>query len=191
MFSWFFMDQKFESQEVPIGEKKLEVVRGDITTKKVDVVVNAANSFLKHGGGVAFAIVKKGGKIIQEESDKIGFVPVGKAVITGSGKLPCKAVIHTVGPKWGEGMEDEKLKSAIKSALKLASENDFRSISIPAISAGIYGFPKKECASILIKTSKEFLSENKESSLNLIQFCIYDPETLQFFKKEISNLSKA
>ena len=85
------------------NKKVLRLVKGDITERTVDVIVNASNSYLKHGGGVAAAIVRKGGKIIQEESDKIGFVPVGSSVITIAGRLPCKAVIHTVGPRMGEG----------------------------------------------------------------------------------------
>jgi O-acetyl-ADP-ribose deacetylase (regulator of RNase III) len=102
--------------------KIIRLVKGDITFRNVDVVVNAANSNLKHGGGVAAAIVRIGGQIIQEESDKIGFVPVGSAAITTSGKLPCKAVIHAVGPRIGEGDENAKLRSAIRASLLIASE---------------------------------------------------------------------
>ena len=98
----------------------LRLIEGDITERKVDAIVNPANSYLIHGGGVAGAIVRKGGKIIQEESSRIGFVKVGKSVITSSGNLPCNAVIHTVGPKMGEGNEDEKLSNAINSCLELA-----------------------------------------------------------------------
>ena len=95
-------------REISVNGKKILLVRGDITERSVDVIVNPANSYLRHGGGLAAAIIRKGGKIIQEESDKIGEVPVGNAVITGSGNLPCKAVIHAVGPKYGEGNEDQK-----------------------------------------------------------------------------------
>jgi O-acetyl-ADP-ribose deacetylase len=100
-------------------KKSIRLVKGDITERAVDAIVNAANSYLKHGGGVAGAIVRKGGGIIQKESDKIGFVPVGSSVITGAGKLPCKAVIHAVGPKMGEGDEDVKLRSSLRSSLYL------------------------------------------------------------------------
>src|SRR5204862_4217538 len=133
------------------NDKIIRLVKGDITERDVDVIVNAANSYLKHGGGVAAAIVRKGGAIIQEESDKIGFVPVGSAVITGAGKLPCKAVIHTVGPRMGEGDEDNKLLRALRSTLTLAAEKGFKSISVPAISSGIFGFPKDKCAKILVE----------------------------------------
>jgi O-acetyl-ADP-ribose deacetylase (regulator of RNase III) len=131
----------------------LRLVKGDITERDIDVIVNATNSYLKHSEGVAAAIVRKGGKIIQEESDKIvlsrGLVPVGSAVITTAGKLPCKALIHTVGPRMGEGNEDYKLRKAVRSTLAFASEKGFKSISIPAISSGIFGFPKDRCGSIL------------------------------------------
>src|SRR5215467_14112323 len=122
------------------NDKIIRLVKGDITERKVDVIVNAANSYLKHGAGVAGAIVRKGGAIIQQESDKIGYVQVGSAVITTSGKLPCNAVIHTVGPRMGEGNEDSKLRKAVQSSLKLAADQGFKSISMPAISSGILGF---------------------------------------------------
>src|SRR5919202_2339034 len=96
------------------NRKTIRLVKGDITERHVEVIVNAANSYLKHGGGVAAAIVKKGGAIIQQESDKIvaskGPVPIGTAVASTARKLPCKAVIHAVGPRMGEGDEDYKLR---------------------------------------------------------------------------------
>jgi O-acetyl-ADP-ribose deacetylase len=137
----------------------LRLIEGDITERKVDAIVNPANSHLIHGGGVAGAIVRKGGKIIQEESSRIGFVKVGKSVITSSGNLPCNAVIHTVGPKMGEGNEDEKLSNAINSCLELATQKAFKSISIPAISSGIFGFPKDRCAEILVNETIKYLSQ--------------------------------
>jgi O-acetyl-ADP-ribose deacetylase len=124
------------------NDKIIRLIKGDITEQNIDVIVNPANSFLKHGGGIAGAIVRKGGNIIQIESDKIGFVPVGSSVLTTSGKLPCNAIIHTVGPKFGEGNENHKLSKSIKSSLSLASEKYYTNISIPAISSGIFGFPK-------------------------------------------------
>jgi O-acetyl-ADP-ribose deacetylase (regulator of RNase III) len=171
------------------NDKIIRLIKGDITDQNVDVVVNPANSYLKHGGGVAGAIVRKGGKIIQTESDKIGFVPVGSAVITTSGELPCQAIIHTVGPKMGEGNEDIKLSKSIHSSLSLASENSYKSISIPAISSGIFGFPKDRCANILLDESIKFL-ENNKTSLQTIEFCIIDNETLFHFKMKFKKLKK-
>jgi len=174
------------------NNKILRLVNGDITERNVDVIVNAANSYLKHGGGVAATIVRKGGAIIQEESDRIGggFVPVGSAVITSAGKLPCKAVIHTVGPRMGEGDEDNKLLNAVQSTLALAAEKEFKSISIPAISSGIFGFPKDKCAKILVQESERFLKHNNTCSIDIIEFCIFDNETLDCFKNELTNVKK-
>jgi O-acetyl-ADP-ribose deacetylase (regulator of RNase III) len=166
--------------------KIIRLAKGDITFRNVDAVVNAANTNLKHGGGVAAAIVRKGGQIIQEESDKIGFVPVGSAAITTSGKLPCKAVIHAVGPRMGEGDEDAKLRSAIRASLLIASEKKFRDIAIPAVSSGIFGFPKDKCAAILTSESLNFLlnrgEDNEESTLEIVEFCIIDSDTLNEFR---------
>lgn len=171
-----------------IHNKILRLVQGDLTDRDVDVIVNAANSHLQHGGGVAGAIVKKGGQIIQDESDKIGFTPVGTAVMTTAGKLPAKFVIHTVGPRMGEGDEDNKLKNAILSSLMLASQKRIKSISIPAVSSGIFGFPKDRCAKILVGESAFFLRKNKDSSLDTVEFCIRDDSTLGYFKKEFELL---
>jgi len=136
--------------------KILRLVKGDITERDVDVIVNAANSILNHGGGVAGAIVRKGGRLIQEESDKIGSVPVGSAVMTSAGKLRCKAIIHAVGPRMGEGEEDDKLKNAVRTSLLLASQNGFVSISMPAISSGTFGFPKTGAQRFSYMNQKSF-----------------------------------
>ena len=160
------------------------LVKDDITERNVDAIVNAANSYLRHGGGVAGSIVRKGGDIIQKESDKIGYVPVGSAASTTSGRLHCKSVIHAVGPRMGEGNEDNKLKNAVRNALKLATEKKFQSVSIPAISSGIFGFPKDKCAKILVNESKNFVKENCDTALRLIEFCIYDDDTYHYFQKE-------
>jgi O-acetyl-ADP-ribose deacetylase len=177
--------------EIRISNDKIiiRLIKGDIIDQNVDVIVNPANSYLKHGGGVAGAIVRKGGKIIQRESDKIGFVPVGSSVITTSGELPCQAVIHTVGPKMGEGNEDFKLSKSIHSSLSLASDNSYNSISIPAISSGIFGFPKDKCANILLDESIKFL-QNNNTTLETIEFCIIDDETLFHFKNKFKKLKK-
>jgi O-acetyl-ADP-ribose deacetylase len=189
-------------RQLNLGNNKvIKLVNGDITDRHVDAIVNAANSYLKHGGGVAAAIVRKGGRIVQEESDKIiaktGIVSVGSAVITTAGNLPCKAVIHTVGPRMGEGNEDYKLRKAVRSSLLLASERGFKSISMPAISSGIFGFPKDRCAKILVEESKAFLQDsnndntstnNTIAALDIIEFCIYDNETLDWFKNQFDNV---
>lgn len=174
-----------------ISEKKildgvLRLVQGDITGRDTDAIVNAANDHLQHGGGVAGAIVRKGGEIIQQESDRIGFTPVGTAVVTSAGSLPSRFVIHTVGPRMGEGDEDRKLTNAISSALQLASEKGLSSISVPAVSAGIFGFPKDRCAKILVGTAAEFLRKKSPGGLTAVEFCIYDDSTLEHFKREFA-----
>jgi len=171
-----------------IAGKTLRLIQGDITHRDVDAIVNAANSSLQHGGGVAGAIVRKGGQVIQEESDKIGPVAVGHAAITGAGRLSAKFVIHAVGPRMGEGDEDRKLKSAVVNSLKLASERKLSSISFPAISSGIFGFPKGRCAKLLVQEAVNFIKHDRESSLEILEFCIYDDEMLGYFKKEFDRL---
>ena len=173
-------------------KKVIRLIKGDITEQNVDVIVNPANSFLKHGGGVPGAIVRKGGNIIQIESNRIGFVPVGSSVITSSGKLPCSAIIHTVGPKMGEGNEDFKLSKSIHSSLSLASQKGYASISIPAISSGIFGFPKDRCADILLDESIKFLTNtnNNNTTLQRVEFCIIDDETLFHFKIKFKKLKQ-
>jgi O-acetyl-ADP-ribose deacetylase (regulator of RNase III) len=168
--------------------KTLRLVQDDIAKRRVDTIVNPANSHLKHGLGVAGAIVRNGGDIIQKESNEIGFVPVGSAVITSAGKLPCKAIIHTVGPRMGEGDEDNKLKKAVKNSLTLASLKEFQSISIPAISTGIFGFPKNKCAEILVSEAVDFIHKNPESSLEIIEFCVYGDDVFSYFSKQLELL---
>ncbi|MBZ0158449.1 MAG: macro domain-containing protein [Alphaproteobacteria bacterium] len=174
--------------ERTIQKKTLRLVAGDITERNVDVIVNAANSHLQHGGGVAGAIVRKGGPAIQEESDRIGFVPVGRVALTATGKLPAKFVIHAVGPRMGEGDEDNKLRSAVVNSLRLASEKGLTSISLPAISSGIFGFPKDRCAQILVGEAARFLRENPDSPLSVVEFCIFDELTLGYFKQEFDTI---
>ncbi|OGW27738.1 MAG: Appr-1-p processing protein [Nitrospirae bacterium GWC2_57_13] len=174
--------------EKKIGTKTVRLVSDDITARDVVAIVNAANSHLQHGGGVAGIIVRKGGQVIQEESNKIGFVPVGGAAVTSAGKLKAKQVIHTVGPRMGEGDEDNKLRSAMNSVLRLAAEKGIASISVPAISAGIFGFPKDRCARILVGETVQFLKSNQAAPLELVEFCIYDKEAYGFFKGEMERI---
>jgi O-acetyl-ADP-ribose deacetylase (regulator of RNase III) len=174
--------------EKKINEKIIRLVSADLTEREVDAIVNAANSRLQHGGGVAGAIVRKGGRIIQDESDKIGYVPVGNAAITTAGMLKARYVIHVVGPRMGEGDEDNKLRKAVNSVLALATEKRLRSISLPAISAGIFGFPKDQCAKILVGETVAFLKGNPGSTLELIEFCIFDQEAFGLFRTEMGKL---
>lgn len=173
-------------QEICEG-KILRLIQGDITDEPVDAIVNAANSYLQHGGGVAGAIVRKGGAIIQEESDRIGFVPVGTAVMTGAGRLPARFVIHAVGPRWGEGSEDTKLQNAVVSSLKLAEKHQLKSLSLPAISSGIFGFPKDRCARIILSAIRAYVKKHRQGSLCEIRICLFDEPTLHAFKEKFQN----
>ena len=177
-----------EPLEKKVNTTTIRLVSDDLTERAVDAIVNAANSRLQHGGGVAGAIVRKGGRVIQEESDRIGSVAVGSAAITGAGSLRARHVIHAVGPRRGEGDEDRKLASAIISVLKLASEKGLRSISVPAISAGIFGFPKDRCAQILVGETAAYLKQH-DTPLEIVEFCIVDQEAHEHFKREIERLS--
>ena len=170
------------------------MIEEDITQRNVDAIVNPANSYLQHGGGVAGAIVRKGGDIIQKESNEIGFVEVGSSVITSSGALPCRAIIHTVGPRMGEGNEDKKLTKAINSCLELGLQKGFKSISIPAISSGIFGFPKDRCAKILVNETFTFLERLDSLSGEIqmvVEFCILGDDTIQAFQYEFNKLKKS
>ncbi|WXG44379.1 MAG: macro domain-containing protein [Promethearchaeati archaeon SRVP18_Atabeyarchaeia-1] len=167
-----------------IGNSILRLVKGDITELDVDAIVNAANSRLQMGGGVAGAVLRRGGKSIQDECDRIGYCPVGGAVITSGGKLKARYVIHAVGPRFGEGNEDEKLGSATLNCLKLADSSGLRSVALPAISAGIFGFPKARCAKIMLATAKSFL-RGRRRSLEEVVICLYDAETYAIFLEEL------
>ena len=174
--------------EVKVGPAVLRLVQGDITRREVDAIVNAANSHLQHGGGVAGAIVRAGGQVIQDESDLVGFTPVGTAAITTAGSLPARWVIHAVGPRMGEGDEDAKLASAVQSALALAAGNSLKSISMPAISSGIFGFPKDRCAGILTSTAHEYLREHPACGIEVVEFCVFDDATAGHFRRAMERL---
>lgn len=173
-----------------IGKTVIMLIEGDITELSTDAIVNAANSRLAHGGGVAGAIVRKGGRIIQEESDTWvstrGEVEVGSAAITSSGKLHCQYVIHAVGPRMGEGDEDEKLKRATTSSLKLADKHGLLSIAFPAISTGIFGYPIDRCAGVMLSTVIEYVKG--ATKLERIVFCLYGEEALKVFKSSFKEL---
>ena len=168
---------------LPTGQT-VQILQGDITLEEVDAIVNAANEHLQHGGGVAWAILKKGGSAIQKESDawirQHGSVPHAAPAWTSGGLLPAKYVIHAVGPVWGDGDEDHKLESAVIGALRVADELKCSSIAMPAISTGIYGFPKERAAKIMFSAIEQYLAE-KSSELKLVKLVLYDQPTVDVF----------
>ncbi len=170
--------------------RTIEIIKGDITFMQTEAIVNAANEYLSHGGGVAGAIVRRGGSVIQEESDawvaKNGVVKTGSAAITTGGRLKAKYVIHAVGPVMGSSDEDAKLQSATESVLQLAENYHLNSVAFPAISTGIFGYPVDRCAHIMLTTVWRYC--DKMSSLERIVFCLFDDFSLKAFKSEMTLL---
>jgi O-acetyl-ADP-ribose deacetylase (regulator of RNase III) len=171
------------SLSIKMRETDLQLMEGDIADLAVDVIVNAANEKLQLGTGVAGAIAKKGGPTIQEECNRIGGTPVGTAVMTAAGNLKAKHVIHAVGPKKGEGEEDRKLASAVRASLALAERQGMRSIALPAISAGNFGFPMDRCAGIMLTEIQRYIQGG--TKLEQVVVCLYGDEAFETFKREL------
>ncbi len=171
------------AMETKVNNSLIELRQGDITELEVDAVVNAANDQLILGGGVAGAIRSKGGPTIQQECNKIGGTYVGGAVVTTGGNLKAKHVIHAVGPRMGEGDEDEKLKNATLNSLKRSDEKGIQTLAFPAISTGIFGFPIDRCARIMLGNVKEYLSG--ETKISRVVFCLFDKKSFDVFTKEL------
>jgi len=164
--------------ESPLPNDKIfQIVQGDITAESVDAIINAANRQLQHGGGVAWTISRRGGKIIQHESrewiEKNGEVSHAEPAWTSAGDLPCRYVIHAVGPIWGDGDEDAKLADAIIGSLRVASDLGLASVSLPAISTGIFGFPKERAAKIIFSSIENYLIQNTDASLKQVRLILY------------------
>ena len=170
-------------KELKVNNSIIKLVQGDITEMDTEAIVNAANAQLILGGGVAGAIRKKGGPKIQEECNRIGGTFVGGAAITTGGNLKAKHVIHAVGPRMGEGREREKLKNATLNSLKLMDKHNLKSISFPAISTGIFGYPINDCAQIMISTVKEYLMGSTQ--IKEVVFCLFTKSDFEVFEKEL------
>jgi O-acetyl-ADP-ribose deacetylase (regulator of RNase III) len=173
----------------PSGQT-LEVVQGDITQEKVDAIVNAANDRLQHGGGVAAIISRRAGKSVDDQSrawvKTHGPVPHDQPAYTSGGNLPARFIIHAVGPIWGSGDETNKLAAAIRGSLQRAEELQLTSIAFPAISTGIFGFPKDRAARIFFQTLEEYFIQNPTSKLSLTRITLFDQPTIQAFSKEFN-----
>lgn len=178
------MNSVLKEHVVPTGQT-IQIVQGDITTEKVDAIVNAANERLQHGGGVAWAISKKGGAAIQKESDdwirKHGPVSHSRPAWTSGGLLPAKYVIHAVGPVWGDGDEDDKLAQAVNGSLSVADELKCSSLAVPAISTGIFGFPKDRAARIILSTMEKYFSDNPDSTVKTVRVVLFDHSSVDVF----------
>lgn len=168
---------------VTMDRTVLELVQGDITDLEVDAVVNAANEQLQLGSGVAGAIRAKGGASIQEECNRIGSTPVGTAVMTGAGHLKARQVIHAVGPRMGEGDEDRKLASAVRAALALADRRGLKSIALPAISTGVFGFPMDRAARVMLTEIHRYLQGG--TKLERVVVALWGDEAFETFRREL------
>lgn len=168
------------------GSSTIEIIEGDITLLDTDAIVNAANAQLQLGGGVAGAIRNRGGPSIQRECDIIGGTFAGGAVITGGGEMKARHVIHAVGPRMGEGDEDEKLKNATFNSLKAADEKNIKSIAFPAISTGIFGYPVERCARIMLTTAADYLTSG--TGIEKVIFCLYGEETKKIFTDTLKSM---
>lgn len=171
---------------------KLKAIKGDITKLNVDAIVNAANTSLMGGGGVDGAIHRAGGPQILEACRQIvakqGGCKVGEAVITTAGNMPSKYVIHTVGPVWRGGANDEaqKLANCYINSLKLAVENNCKTIAFPNISTGVYHFPKEKAAKIAVETVSEFLQNN--NNIEKVILVCFDNESFNITHSELKKL---
>ena len=167
---------------------RLELIHGDITQSSVDAIINAANPQLQHGGGVAGAIARKGGPTIQLESDawvrNHGAITHDAPALTTGGNLPSRHVIHTVGPIWGEGDEDHKLTMAVQSALRLADDQAYQSVALPAVSTGIYGFPKERAAHVILDAILAFIDDQRHTTVRHIAITLIDEYSVEVFAAE-------
>lgn len=175
---------------------KILIVQGDIVKEKAECIVNAANEQLQHSGGIAVHIAKKAGKKMEEECQKYiqthHKLPTGQSILTTAGQLPFQGIIHTVGPIWSGGIRGEKeyLKSCVFSSLKLASQHKFQDIALPSISSGIYGFPKDDCAQILIDSAIQFAENDTSKSIKCIRFCDIDSTMLNKYLSVLKEKEK-
>jgi O-acetyl-ADP-ribose deacetylase (regulator of RNase III) len=175
---------------VSLGLCRLELVAGDLTRQQVDAIANAANAQLAGGGGVDGAIHRAAGPELMQETTRLHpqGCPTGSAVGTSGGKLPARCMFHAVGPIWQGGQRGEPalLAGAHRRCLELAVENACQSLAFPAISTGVYGYPKREAARVALQTVGDFLCEFQQPAL--VRFVLIDPETLQVFSEILSEL---
>ena len=171
-------------------KNRIEIHKGDITKLKVDAIVNAANTSLLGGGGVDGAIHRAAGTELFEFNRKLGGCSTGEAKISPGFNLPAKYIIHTVGPVWngGKNNEDKLLANCYKNSLKLALENKIKTIAFPAISTGVYRFPLERATKIAVSEAKKFLEKN--DLIEKVIFVCFDEETYSVYQRTVSQLVK-
>jgi O-acetyl-ADP-ribose deacetylase (regulator of RNase III) len=171
---------------------RVDLTRGDITQETVDAIVNAANSSLLGGGGVDGAIHRAGGPAILAECrairDSRGPLPPGEAVLTGSGRLPCRHVIHTVGPVWSGGHNGEPptLARCYRNSLAIAAAHGLRSVAFPSISTGAYGYPVADAAAVALAAVHDVLERG--SSVELVRFVLFSDSDLATYRLALARL---
>jgi O-acetyl-ADP-ribose deacetylase len=163
------------------SQEAIILLEGDLTEMETDAIVNAANNDLKHGGGVAGAILRKGGRIIQEESDAIGTVPVGGAAVTSGGNLKARYVIHAASMELGGKTTGQNLRSSTAHSLRIAAQMGVKTIAFPAVGTGIAGFPMNECAEIMLAEAAVHLKQGI-TSVQKIYFVLADGAALKTFE---------
>jgi O-acetyl-ADP-ribose deacetylase (regulator of RNase III) len=169
---------------------RMTVVHGDITTLRVDVIVNAANSSLLGGGGVDGAIHRAAGPKLLAECRTLGGCPTGQAKITAGYDLPAKHVIHTVGPVWDGGGygEDDDLANCYRNSLALASQHGCKTVAFPAISTGVYGFPLDRATKIAVREVKRYLDTHPE--IQQVTFCCFSPDAAELYEQELTGATQ-
>ena len=165
------------------------MVRGNLLEEPVEAIVNAANGHLAHGGGVAGIIARAAGPALQEESDRLvaarGPFPTGCAVVTTAGRLPFKGVIHAVGPHQGVGREEERLAQALRAAFERAHERGWSSVSVPAVSSGIFAVPLDVCARAYVRAVRSFFAAHPETSVLRIRLCLFPGPLADLVKAQL------
>jgi O-acetyl-ADP-ribose deacetylase len=167
---------------------RIEILQGDLTEMDTDAIVNAANNDLQHGGGVAGAIRRKGGEIIQEESDAIGTIPVGTAAVTSGGKLKARYVIHAASMELGGRTTGSALRSSTVLSLRIAAQKGLKTIAFPAVGTGIAGFPMKDCAEIMLDEVAKHLKG--DTSIEKVYFVLFDPDARKTFERTWQAITK-
>lgn len=177
--------------EIKINSTTLSLIKGDIIMEDTDAIVNAANSRLAGGGGVDGAIHRAGGPKIMDECRKIGGCPTGSAVITTGGNLKAKYVIHTVGPVYrdGKNREAELLSRAYGKSLELAASKEIKSIALPSISTGAYGYPINEASEIALNTVMGFI-KTAVAPLQIIRFVLFSDKDLKVYEETLRSIIK-
>lgn len=176
-----------------IGDATLLVVKADLTALDVDAVVNAANEHLAHGGGVAMALARAGGPAVQRESDewvaRNGPLAAGQAAVTTAGEMPANHVIHVVGPRYRRGRDNAGLlREAVRAALDAAATSGAQTVALPAISAGIFGYPADEASTVISASCAEWLSEHP-GAMDAVVLVGFDRASADLFVDALEHLA--